>query len=194
MGHSRQCREIMETYEQSGWKEKPSWSVVVVFENENTQKQATAFCDGLVERFWSKCGFDFSWWSIGDLARADAWESSLDHAASADILIATVEPGREMELFRDWLEHWRARRGDREGVVVGLLDPCTGCEPLRSEKHARLREAAHRAGLDYLTELPATLADLLPASLESYSERADQMSGLLTQILERPTPPRTFGA
>lgn len=184
----------MQNYQQSGWKDKPSWAVAVMFEDECTQKEGVAFCDGLVERFWSKCGFDFSWWSIPDLDQPGVWEDSLDRASRADILIATMEPGRETELLRAWLEQWRLRRGDREGAVIGLKDPCAGLECRVSEKHARLREAAHQAGLDYLTDMPESLEDLLPASLDSYSQRAEQMSGLLAHILERPTPPRTFGS
>jgi hypothetical protein len=192
-GRSRQCRRIMENLQQSAREQRPPWSVVVVFEDEETRKEAVAFCDGLVAKFWSTSGFEFGWWLVKDLTEPEAWEQSLASASQANILIASFAPGRSVPELRQWLDAWRQRRGDHEGAVIGLLDPCAGLDCRLSEKHAHLRDVAHQAGLDYLTEMPSRIDDPLPASIESYSERAEQVSGVLDAILHRPTPPRTFG-
>jgi hypothetical protein len=44
--------------------------------------------------------------------------------------------------------------------------------------------------MDYLTEVPQEIAQPIPDSLESFSERAQYMTSVLDEILHKPTLPR----
>ena len=43
--------------------------------------------------------------------------------------------------------------------------------------------------MDYLTEVPQDISRSIPDSLDSYTERADQVTGLLANILQQQPPP-----
>ena len=58
-----------------------------------------------------------------------------------------------------------------------------------------VRNIAHRAGMDYLTQVPETIGRAIPDSLASCSERADRVTSVLDEILHQktvPAPPRLF--
>ena len=61
--------------------------------------------------------------------------------------------------------------------------------PVRA-KCLYLRAVAHRAGMDYLTQVPEQLGRVFPESLDFYSERAAQMTDVLEEILQQHPPPR----
>jgi hypothetical protein len=44
--------------------------------------------------------------------------------------------------------------------------------------------------MDYLTEVPQEITQPIPNSLESFSERAQQVTSVLREILHKPTLPR----
>jgi hypothetical protein len=72
---------------------------------------------------------------------------------------------------------------------VGLADPGSGLSEYCPPKFVYLRAAAHRAGMDYWTSIPQNLARSVPDSLDSYSERATQVTTLLDEILHyHPVP------
>jgi hypothetical protein len=58
-----------------------------------------------------------------------------------------------------------------------------------AQKHRYLRQIAHRGSMDYLTQLPLSLSRLVPESLDSYTQRAVQVSSVLDEILHHQAPP-----
>jgi hypothetical protein len=170
---------------------KTTSPILVICENEECRKDAVRFCDELVKRFWSRCEFDIRWLSFSELNDADVFPSAVSKAASARLILFSMRPGSEIPvLVNSWIEAWLAQRGEREGSIIGLHDP--GHLPGGGVSHnfVYLRHIAHRAGLDYLTQLPETVAHSIPDRLESYSERARQMTSVLDQILhQKPLPP-----
>lgn len=170
---------------------KPACSVVVIYENVAARENAVVFCDHLVERFWSRYEFSVSWWSLADLSVDDASRDAARKAVEADLIVVATTPGMDIPMIlREWVEVWLSRRGDREGALVGLTDPGPGQTGPAVEKFVCLRNAAHRAGMDYLTEIPQSISSRsIPDSLESYSERAHQVTSVLDEILHRKAPP-----
>ena len=167
---------------------KATWSVVILFEDTNTRQKAVEFCDQLVERFWSRCEFQMTWMSFSALADPAAARDAYPKAHDADVIVFATRPeGPVPDAVTDWVEHCLASRNDREGALAGLIDSplLTGWA---AEKHAWLRSVAHRAGMDYLTEVPQDITRSIPDSLESYSERARQVTSLLDEILHKPKP------
>ena len=74
-------------------------------------------------------------------------------------------------------------------MLVGLLEPVVGAGGQEGEKHHYLRHAAHHGAMDYLTEVPQDISRPIPDSLDSYTERADQVTSLLDNILHQQAPP-----
>jgi hypothetical protein len=174
----------------SGLEKKASWSVVVVYEDGTARERAVTFCDQLVSRFWAKCEFDVSWWSFALLDQAPANEAAAQRATQADVVVFSTTPeGDFPQPVKAWLEAWIGQRGDREGMLVGLIEQAAGAGDWEGQKQHYLRKAAHHGAMDYLTQVPPDLALSIPDSLDSYTERADQVTSLLDDILHQPPPP-----
>ena len=172
-----------------GRRAEAPWSVVVVYEDNVAREEAVQFCDQLVARFWSHSAVDVSWWSFARLLEALPASEAAGKAVGADLIVfATRREGELPVGVKSWMETWVDRRCEREGTLVGLLDPGPG-PGAGTDKYVYLRGTAHRAGLDYLTQMPQDLAHFLPDSIESYSERAEQVTNLLDEILRQRTPP-----
>jgi len=84
----------------------------------------------------------------------------------------------------EWIKkHVRSAGG------AGLIDTSTILNGWAAEKHAWLRRVAHRDGMDYLTDVPPEITRPIPNSLESFSERAQQITSVLNEILRKPIHP-----
>jgi hypothetical protein len=169
---------------------KAAWSVVVVYEDSEARERAVGFCDQLVGRFWTRFEFDVNWWSFAMLAEAAAAEEAAEKAARANLILVCATPEGDFPSWLEaWLETWLDRRGDGEGLLVGLMESGESPGVGEGQKHHCLRNAAHRGGMDYLTQVPQDIARSIPDSLDSYTERADQVTRLLDDILRQRRPP-----
>lgn len=124
-----------------------------------------------------------------DSAKAD---EAARKAEQADLVIFAV--GCVGDLAQDikaWIERWIGRRGEREGAVIGLIDRQTWSGEIASLKEVYLRHSALRAGMDYLSHVPSTMTWAIPDSLDSYSERAGQVTHVLDDILHTHFRPST---
>jgi len=169
---------------------KANWSVVIVHEDVPTREEAVKFSDNLVRRFWAHYEFDFGWWPLGDLENETKSAEAAAKAVKADLLVFALNPeGRTPETLFGWVEDWIHARGDREGAVVGLLDPAAAPSGTTTERYLYLRSLAHRAGMDYLIQCPENMTQPIPDSLDSYAERARQRTTVLDEIMRRPAAP-----
>jgi hypothetical protein len=168
---------------------KAAWSVVVVYEDDSARERAVAFCDQLVSRFWTRFEFDVSWWSFAVLEAAGRAKEAAEKAVRADLVAFATSPEGEFPLpVKLWVETWLTQRGDREGMLVGLLEPVAGAGSLEGQKHQYLRHAAHQGAMDYLTQVPQDIAFPMSDSLDSYTQRADRVTSLLDDILHQQVP------
>lgn len=169
---------------------KSAWTVVVVYEDPAARERAMGFGDQLVGRFWAGLEFDLRWWAFAQLEGADSAKAAADEAARADLVVFVAHPeGDFPPAVKVWTETWLSQRGDREGVLVGLLEPVLGAGGQEGPKHHFLRNAAHHGAMDYLTEMPQDISRSIPDSLDSYTERAEQVTSLLDNILHQQAPP-----
>jgi hypothetical protein len=169
---------------------KGAWSVVVVYEDAAARERAVAFCDQLVGRYWAQLEFNLSWWSFAALEDAGSAKDAAENAVCADLVAVATGPEGDFPLpVKAWVETWLTRRGEREGMLVGLLEPLAEAGALEGPKHHYLRHAAHHGAMDYLTHVPQDISLSIPESLDSYSQRADQVTSLLDDILHRQAPP-----
>jgi len=169
---------------------KKTWSVVILFEDSKTREKAVKFCNQLVERFWTQCEFNMSWLSFSALADSNAARDAHAKARGADVIIFATRPeGPVPARVTEWVEACLANRTDLEGTLAGLIDSGMILTGWAAEKHAWLRSVAHRAGMDYLTEVPQEISRPIPNSLESFSERAQLVTSVLDEILHKPISP-----
>ena len=89
------------------------------------------------------------------------------------------------------MERWICQRSEREGALVGLVLADRHSRPgeIACLKEIYLRHAAHRAGMDYLSQVPPVLPKAMPDSLDMYRERAGQVTSVLDEILRTGLPP-----
>jgi hypothetical protein len=172
---------------------KATWAVVVVYGSQETREAAVSFCDQLVQRFWNQYEFDISWWPGSQLLEQEAAQQAGQRASEADLVIFGVPADGVLPLeVQKWVEGWVPERGEREGALVGLVvQEAQSMET--AEAHKFLRQVAHRAGMDYLTQVPQSISWQIPESLESCSERAKQVTSVLDEILHQPPAPRVIG-
>jgi hypothetical protein len=169
---------------------KAAWSIVVVYEDSAARERGVVFCDQLVGRFWERFEFEVSWWSFAMLGQAAAAEEAIANTARANLIVVATTPEGDFPVpVKSWLEASLRSRGEREGMLAGLI--ALSAEPggWEGRKHHYLRNAAHRGAMDYLTQVPLDIAHAVPESLDSYTSRADQMTSLLNGILHQPVPP-----
>jgi hypothetical protein len=165
---------------------KTTCAVVVLYEDPTIREVAVAFCDQLMKRFWNKCAFEMSWWSFEELRDPPTGGAAMQRARSAELIVVTVQPGTPFDAYgQAWLETSLTRREEREGVLVGLTGPVLEANERAVEKHIYLRNLAHRSGLDYLTCVPEDIGYEAVDSLESCTERAGQVTTVLTEILRQ---------
>jgi hypothetical protein len=169
---------------------KTTCSVVVLYEDPPVREIAVDFCDHLVRRFWDKCGFEVSWWSFAQLRELAAAREATRRAKAADLIVVAVQQDPDIDpLAQAWLETGLKQRGEREGALVGLTSAAAEPNERALQKHMYLRNLAHRSGLDYLTCVPSDVGSGALDSCETCTERAGQVTTVLTEILrQRETP------
>jgi len=171
--------------------EKVNSKVVVIYKDDNARDQAVRFCDGLVARFWPHYNFDINWWSYQALTELESTKA-VNNVLELDLLVFAGPAEEPLPLeVHDWIERWSAERGEREGALVDLI----GSESNSADTHFYLRAVAHRAKMDYLTQMPQHIPRFIPESRESYWNRAAQITSVLDEILQHHvTPPRILAS
>lgn len=169
---------------------KTTWSVVVIYDDAEGRERAVEVCDHLVERYWATSELDVSWFSCSELERKDSSEESLSKAKEANCLIFALSPHVQLPgNLEVWLDRWLDRRPDREGALLDLMRSAVKTGEEGFPGHHRLRQAAHQAGMDYLTHEPSEICWTMPESLDSFAARAEKVSSVLDEILHAHRPP-----
>lgn len=164
--------------------------IVVVYENNAAREHAMRSAPDLAESSQCETASIVQWWSFAGLSDSARAAEAAIKAAAADVVIFAISPAgdlpREIKL---WTENWIAKRSEREGAIVGLVAGHVSPGELACLKEIYLRHMAHRARMDYLREVPSALARAMPDSLDSYRERARQVTSVLDEILRSGSPP-----
>jgi len=168
---------------------RETWSVTVLYEDTEVRERAMQMCDHLMRQFWSDIEFDFDWWRVGFLEDAILAHQAGSHMADADVLILAMHGAGELPAtLTNCLEVGMAERGVRQRAFIALFDDELKRTPAVIRNDLYLRSLAQRHGMEYLTEAPAVLPGALPDSLDVFSERAEEHTSIMENIL-RQTPP-----
>jgi len=166
-------------------------SVVVLYENVATRERAAKFCDHLLEQQSAKDTLKIHWCSFSSLGDSASASDAAKKARKADMIVfAVISEGELSQEIKLWTETWLGKRHELEGAVVGLVvdrrpNPCE----MACLKEIYLRHLARRAGMDYLCQMPSTMPKGMPDSLDSYDQRAGQVTSVLDEILRAHLPP-----
>ena len=164
------------------------WLALVVCEEELSHARALSICEHLTRKFWGDIEFTFSWWLFTNLEYAVNAEEAAHVAVEADMIFFATQPqGDFPDSVISWIGTWASRRGNRDGALVWI----TGDEnaPGGGTRQLYLRQVAHRAGMDFLSELPESLAPVLPDSPEWFANRASAMGTVMDGILKQTGSP-----
>jgi len=165
---------------------KETCQVIVLFEDIASREFVARSSKDLSEPVQPGGPLEVCWFSLSALAEAGTARDLAHRAARADFIIfAGARAGDWPSEVKLWMETWISQRGEREGAIVGIVIPENPAAPVEiaSLKEVYLRHAAHRAGMDYLCQVPAAISKGMPDSLESCSARAGQITSLLDEIL-----------
>ena len=180
---------------QMGAAGKPQRRTVVVYETNTERNRAATFCEALAAREEMQEVAGVHWYSFDSLQDRESVEQATRQAATADLVVFATSPDGDFPSdVKQWIERWLNNRHEREGVLVGLVGggECGGVSCL---KEIYLRQAAHRGGMDYLSHAPPLGIRIIPDSLDSYRQRAGEVTSILSEILRarsRPIPPNTL--
>ena len=164
--------------------------VVVVYETPAIREHAVKFCERLAQENESSSMAEMNWWSFRLLGHPSACGDAVQKAALADVIVFAMNAVGDLpEEIKLWIENWLNKRGEREGALVGLLAREERSHDVPPFREIYLRHVARRAGMDFLSHAAPTAAKAIPDSLDSFSERAGQMTSVLDNILH--THPRT---
>jgi hypothetical protein len=167
---------------------------VVLYEDRVCRDRALGVCDRIMQELEEEVKFELSCWKFDFLADAGMARHAAEECAKADVIIFAAHAGGGLSAtVTDWVESWVARRAGREGMLVALVglpgDARTGITPI----HLFLRDAAHRAGMDYLPHSVLAQPENEPASVESVFRRSHARTALLDGILGQVAPVRQWG-
>lgn len=168
---------------------KSKWSVIGAYEGAKSRDALVAFCGSLVNRFWADYDFEVLSWSFADLEDSARQQEAVQKASTAEFIVFATDSGKDLPWHvKGWAETWLARRREREGTLAALQarDSQTVASTL-----AYLRQLAHRAGMDFLTDVPQHISHPFAESTEVYTARARVVTNVLNDILRQPRMPTT---
>lgn len=158
---------------------KNKCSILVVHDGMEARDKAVRFCDKLVGRFWESFNIDLHWFDTADLSSPAKRHKAAELARCANATVIAQSRRSVPAHIISWAEHALLQRQPGDAFLVFI--------PNDNEQHNRaqlqLRTIAHRAQMDFLMEVPPSLNNL-PEGTETYVRRAQEVSGVLLDILK----------
>jgi hypothetical protein len=149
-----------QTREKSGTTD--ACKVVILYDGPEARSKAMQVCNHLVLQFEGDLAFDFNWWRMDFLKEAGLADLSAEEAGLADILIICANPaGQLASHVKKWFGSWARKHSEHLGILVDITKASAReWNEVRATKQF-LREAARRAGFDYLETSYVPLESLI---------------------------------
>src|SRR4051794_11994615 len=126
-----------------------SFSVVIVYEDFETGKQAKRTFDFLAEQLKSDCVFTNQMWKFDVLNIPKLREMAAKDAASADIVIISCRARAELAPeVKAWIELWLADENNATALVA-LLDDSTAASLETAALRRYLADVAVRGNMEF---------------------------------------------
>src|SRR4051794_7290746 len=165
---------------------------VIAHENDPSSGElANQLCRAMEREFGGDLGFEFGWWTFDRLADSKELHAAAEDAAEADLILFSVHAGNELPRpVQEWIEAGLARRRKTGGAVAILIGPAQAPRAANWPIDCYLRYLAERAAMDFWVSTPFETSEPMPDSLNTFIERAHEVSAVLEKILEQETPHR----
>ena len=169
-------------------------AVVVAYEDTATRDRAVLLCDHLVNKLWDDLDFELSWWKFDFLRDPQIAAEAAAAAGKADMVVFSAHAAQEFPpTVKTWVESWVANRDGRDSALVALIgmeeDLTKGTSPI----HIYLRDVAHRAKMDYLSDVPDAPSVGVDGSVGAIAQRAETVTSVMERILQQASPPSHWG-
>ncbi len=139
-GHAGSCRH--------------GYYVVLLYENMAAGKRAYTFCEKLIDELGARGRCEKGLWSFKVLDLDHIRQEAEAAATRADVVILSLDGEDELpRSFKNWLENWPRRAGDKSPTVVALFGSPESDSARLTETRAYLRSATKAAGLTFAHSL-----------------------------------------
>lgn len=130
----------------------PTFTVVIVYEDLASGKQAMNTYSRLLQEFGEDYVFDSHMWKFEEWRTPFVKEMAAAESARADMIIVAAHAGTPLpEAVVSWTALWLDNRQDQDGALVLLLDNAgenAGANPLGRF----FEKSAQRAGMDFFSQ------------------------------------------
>ena len=131
---------------------KPSFNIVIAYEDFETGKQAKRTYDYLVEKLGHDCHFTNVMWKFDVLNIPKMREMAAKDAAMADIVIVACHGTSQVPPeVKAWIELWLGEQG-HPIALVALMDTPLGFTMEATTVRNYLAEIALRGGMEFFTQ------------------------------------------
>jgi hypothetical protein len=134
------------------WKGAEQLALMATFEDSTTCTRVKEFCQGLMRDLGERCKVIQHVWVFSTFRMAELQAIAADEAAVADLVVIAARQTHGLpEEVKSWIEKWLQRKGERQTVLVALLQrPYDG---VPGPVWVYLQEVAKRGGLELLVDL-----------------------------------------
>ncbi len=176
MQHALNCPSL----ESAGLKTRPTFNVVIAYEDFETGKHAKRTYDFLVENLGRDCQLINQMWKFEVLRVPKLQEIAAKDAALADLILVSSHGGSELPPeVKSWIESWLREPGEPLALVALFDRPREHTLPIR----AYLAGVARRAQVAFFAQPDdwpqQGQGDLLPAVQR---HRVDKQGTLFTTL------------
>lgn len=129
---------------------RPTFNVLMVYEDFETGKRAKETYDFLVSHLDCTCEFMSRVWKFEVLGIPELVELAIEDAVAADLVIISSHGGKALPpQVADWMDRWMAVGTHNTMALVALFE----CSPEEaSGVREQLREAANRKGIKFFSQ------------------------------------------
>jgi hypothetical protein len=134
------------------WKEAEQVALMATFEDSVTCTRVKEFCQSLSRDLGMRCKIVQHVWAFSTLRMNELQEIAAEEAALSDLVIIAARPAEGLPPeVKSWIEKWLQLKGDRQVVLVALLDRTYDGAP--NPVSAYLQQVAQRGRVELLVEL-----------------------------------------
>jgi len=111
-------------------------------------------------------------------------QAAVEVAANADLFVCSVHAENELRaVVKAWVEKWLPGQTGREGALIVLVESTRTERGVRAPAVSYLQRVASEAGMTFFVRLFDTPDGLSGCSAETICQRANAVTGVLSEIL-----------
>ncbi len=168
--------------------------VVSLYDESAARDPLVRLWDILARKFDGEILFHFSWWKYKFLMDGVMADRAVRDVAEADIITFARHSGGDVPPgLKVFNELWFQQRNKASGLLLVVCDQRLGLAGGKLAFQRHLEEIAKRANLEFWSQYFLTPDARVSDTLEGLMKRANHMSPLLEEMLQRTHPTMHWG-